>query len=178
MAKKTTTRRAKISAKSIIDELKTPGLLIVGIVGGSMAGKMIDKVVKVDTTSTDFQAKKIVKPLVQITAGVGGALLLKDKNLKLIASGIAATGIASTVKVFLKKDLLQGLAQFAGLGEAVDGNIEQVFREPVNLKIAAYNPDLPALSSAAGGYAELPVETDFAGTELGAYQEIQEVEIL
>ena len=45
--------------------------------------------------------------------------------------------------MFLKKDLLAGLADFsfAGLGEP------SVYREPVNLSVERYNPDLPALSS-------------------------------
>jgi len=50
----------------------------------------------------------------------------------------------------MKKDLLNGLADFSGLGEV---NPTDVYREPVNLSIERYNPDLPALnaSSASGG---------------------------
>ena len=114
--KKNLILKAKLDAKAIIEELKTPGLIILGMVGGNMAGKLIDKAVKVDDTATGFQAKALIKPVIQISAGVGGALFLKDKNLKLICSGVAASGIASTVKVFLKKDILQGLTNFAGLG--------------------------------------------------------------
>ncbi len=163
--------KAKLNAKTIMEEIKTPGLIILGMVGGNMAGKLINKVVKVDETSTTFSVKAMVKPIVQITAGVGGALLLKDKNLKLIASGVAASGIASTVKVFLKKDILQGLTNFAGLGDSVN----QIFREPINLSIEPYNPDLPRLNS---NVASLPVETEFSGAELGEYTEIKEVQIL
>lgn len=174
----TTTNKVKIDAKSVIEELKTPGLIILGIIGGSMTGKMIDKVIKVDETKTGFDVKKMVKPLVQITAGVGGAIFLKDKNLKLVASGVAATGIASSVKVFLKKDLLQGISQFAGLGNSQEQSYTQVFKEPLNLEIAPYNPKLPILT---GGQEliEIPIETEeVSGVDLGAYQEIKEVEIL
>jgi len=183
MEKKETKSKTKIDAKSIIEELKTPGLIIMGMVGGNYAGKLIDKVIKVDDTATGFQAKALVKPLVQITTGVGGALFLKDKNLKLIASGVAAGGIASTVKVFLKKDILEGLASFAGLGNTPEPNkknYNHVFREPVNLQIEAYNPDLPELD---GQIAALPIETEteIHGTEeelLGEYEQIKEVQIL
>jgi len=43
----------------------------------------------------------------------------------------------------MKKDLLAGLADFSfsGLGEP------SVYREPLNLSVERYNPDLPALSS-------------------------------
>ena len=167
--------KMKLDAKTVIEELKTPGLIILGMVGGNMAGKLIDKAVKVDETATGFQATALVKPVIQITAGVGGAIFLKDKNLKLIASGIAASGIASTVKVFLKKDILQGLTNFAGLG---DDSVKQVFREPINLSIEPYNPDLPKLPPAQ--IESLPVETeteDINGT-LNDYQQIKEVQIL
>ena len=172
MAKKQTRSKVKFDAKSIIEEFKTPGLIIIGMVGGNMAGKLLDKVTKVDEAATGFQAKALIKPLIQITAGVGGALLLKDQNLKLIASGVAASGLAGTVKVFLKKDILQGLTNFAGLGDSNDG-YKQVFREPMNLQIEAYNPYLPELR---GGLAELPIE--MSGADLGAYTEIKEVQIL
>jgi hypothetical protein len=46
--------------------------------------------------------------------------------------------------VFLKKDLLAGLADFSG----IDGLGEPtVYREPMNLSVDRYNPDLPMLSS-------------------------------
>jgi len=174
MAKKQTSKKAKFDAKSIIEEFKTPGLIIIGMVGGNMAGKLLDKVLPVDENATGFQAKALIKPLVQITAGVGGALLLKDQNMKLIASGVAASGLAGTVKVFLKKDILQGLTNFAGLGDSNDG-YKQVFREPMNLQIEAYNPHLPELSSPL---AELPIESDISGADLGEYTEIKEVQIM
>jgi hypothetical protein len=126
----------------------------------------------VDEEATTFQAKALLKPVVQITAGVGGALFLKDKNLKLIASGVAASGIAATIKVFLKKDVLQGL-NLGGLGDPV----RQVFREPVNLSIEPYNPDLPALPYNQIESIPIESESDFSG-DLGEYQEIKEVEIL
>jgi hypothetical protein len=173
MAQKGSNSKAKLDAKAIIEELKTPGLIILGMVGGNMAGKLIDKAVKVDDTATGFQAKALIKPVIQISAGVGGALFLKDKNLKLICSGVAASGIASTVKVFLKKDILQGLTNFAGLGEAVN----QVFREPLNLSIEPYNPDLPQLPPSQMAALPVEYESDMSG-DLGEYTEIKAVEIL
>ena len=185
-AKKSHTTKTKLDAKTILEELKTPGLIILGMVGGNLVGKLVDKAVKVDETATGFQAKALVKPVLQITAGVGGAIFLKNKNLRLIATGVAATGIASTVKVFLKKDILQGLTEFAGLGAS--DPVKQVFREPVNLSIEPYNPDLPQLPpSQVEAVPEdteqveaIPIEneTDISGSDLGEYQEIKEVQIL
>jgi hypothetical protein len=167
----------KLDAKTILEELKTPGLIILGMVGGNMAGKLIDKVVKVDPTATGFQVKALAKPIVQITAGLGGTLFLKDKNMRLIASGVAASGIASTVKVFLKKDILQGLTDFAGLGNTLN-SVQQVFREPINLNIEPYNPELPTLP--ASQMQALPIESneELSSRDLGEYTEIKEVQIL
>jgi hypothetical protein len=41
---------------------------------------MIDKVVKVDPEATGFQVKALLKPVVQISAGVGGALFHAECN--------------------------------------------------------------------------------------------------
>ena len=176
--KKSNPKKAKLDAKVVMEELKAPGLIILGMIGGNLAGKLVDKAVKVDDTATSFQAKALLKPVVQIAVGLGGSILLKDKNLKLIASGVAASGIASTVKVFLKKDILQGLTSFAGLGEPDTDSSQRVFREPLNLAIEPYNPSLPQLPAAQ--VEAIPVETDteVSGADLGDYQEIQEVPIL
>jgi len=72
--------------------------------------------------------------------------MLKDPNMKMLATGVGAAGMLSGVKVFLKKDLLAGLSDFNMSG--IDGLGEPaVYREPMNLSIERYNPDLPALSS-------------------------------
>jgi len=174
MPTKTTTAKPKLNAKTVLEELKTPGLIILGMVGGNLAGKLIDKALPLDETATGFQAKALVKPIVQITAGIGGAILLKDKNMKLIASGVAASGIASTVKVFLKKDILNGLGDFR-----ITDPVKRVFREPINLAIAPYNPDLPVLNEHKEELNTIPVEsTPVNMGELAEYEEIQEVQIL
>lgn len=168
--KKKNSTKGKINGKTIINELKTPGLIILGMIGGNMAGKFIDKVLKVDESSGGFNAKALAKPIVQITAGVSGSILLKNDNLKLVASGVAASGMASAVKVFLKKDLLNGLGNYN-----ISEPLQRVFREPLNLAIAPYNPDLPELPE----HNAMPVEDNsMSGDELTDYQEIQEVQIL
>lgn len=174
MPTKTTTAKPKLNAKTVLEELKTPGLIILGMVGGNLAGKLIDKALPLDETATGFQVKALVKPIVQITAGIGGAILLKDKNLKLIASGVAASGIASTVKVFLKKDILSGLGDFR-----ITDPVKRVFRDPINLAIAPYNPDLPVLNEHREELNTIQVEsTPVNMGELAEYEEIQEVQIL
>jgi len=160
--------KAKIKGAHILEELKAPALIVVGMIGGNMAGKAIDKVLKVDEAQAGFNIKGMAKPVVQLTAGVSGALLLKDNNLRLVATGIAASGVASGVKVLLKKDLLAGLN---GLG-----NSRALATVKELLKVEPYNPDLPELVS--GGYETKDIEFPEDGKDYDAYEEYQEVEIL
>ena len=168
------TAKPKLNAKAVIEELKTPGLIIIGMIGGNLAGKLIDKALPIDETATGFQAKALIKPILQISAGIGGAIFLKDKNLKLIAGGVAASGIASTVKVFLKKDILSGLGDFN-----IADPLKRIFRDPINLAIAPYNPELPVLNESNSDLRTIEIEsapTDMG--ELADYEEVQEVQIL
>lgn len=131
-----------ISSQAVMEEVKSLALFGGGVIAGSLGGKLIDKALKVDTSQTGFNAKALVRPVVLISAGTAGSLMLKDKHLKMFSVGVGASGLLSGVKVVLKKDLLNGLADFSGLGEPT-----KVFREPVNLSIERYNPDLPALEA-------------------------------
>jgi hypothetical protein len=166
----------KHGATKALEELKVPGLIILGMVGGNMAGKLIDKVIKPDANATGLKnAKNLIRPVIQISAGLAGRILLKNENLKLIATGVAVGGVFSGVKVLLKKDLLAGLTGVNGLGETSDDQLQQVFREPLSLAIEPYTPDLPQLPEAQ--IAALPVETesDITGTDLGEYEEVKEI---
>jgi hypothetical protein len=136
-------KKTKISSQAVMGEIKTLAMLTGGVVIGSLGGKMIDKVLKVDATATGFNAKALARPIVLLGVGTAGNLMLKDPNMKMLATGVGASGLLSGVKVLMKKDLLAGLADFSfsGLGEP------SVYREPLNLSVDRYNPDLPALSS-------------------------------
>lgn len=139
-------KKTKISSQAVMGEIKTLAMLTGGVVIGSLGGKMIDKVLNVDATATGFNAKALARPIVLLGLGTAGNLMLKDPNMKMLATGVGASGLLSGVKVFLKKDLLAGLSDFSfngidGLGEPT------VYREPMNLSVERYNPDLPALSS-------------------------------
>ena len=133
-------KKTKISSQAVMGEIKTLAMLTGGVVIGSLGGKMIDKVLKVDATATEFNAKALARPIVLMGVGTAGNLMLKDPNMRMLATGVGASGLLSGVKVLMKKDLLAGLADFSfsGLGEP------SVYREPLNLSVERYNPDLPA----------------------------------
>ena len=134
---------SKISSQAVMEEVKTLAMLGGGVVLGSVGGRLIDKVLKVDPAATGFQAKALARPVVLIAAGTAGAIMLKDKNMKMLATGVGAAGVLSGVKVILKKDLLAGLADFKGLGT----NEPSIFRDPVQLQVERYDPDLPELNA-------------------------------
>lgn len=140
---------SKLSSQAVMEEVKNLAMLGGGVVLGSVGGRLIDKVLKVDGTEAGFNAKAMARPVVLIAAGAAGAVMLKEKNMKLLATGVGAAGVLSGVKVILKKDLLAGLADFSGLGND-DSDMStpvKVFREPVQLAVERYNPDLPALNA-------------------------------
>jgi|GEM_PF-709150 len=140
---------SKLSSQAVMEEVKNLAMLGGGVVLGSVGGRLIDKVLKVDGTETGFNAKAMARPVVLIAAGAAGAVMLKEKNMKLLATGVGAAGVLSGVKVILKKDLLAGLADFSGLGndDTDTAAPTKLFREPVQLAVERYNPDLPALSA-------------------------------
>ena len=140
---------SKLSSQAVMEEVKNLAMLGSGVVLGSVGGRLIDKVLKVDGTETGFNAKAMARPVVLIAAGAAGAVMLKEKNMKLLATSVGAAGVLSGVKVILKKDLLAGLADFSGLGND-DSDMStpvKVFREPVQLAVERYNPDLPDLNA-------------------------------
>ncbi len=149
-------------------ELRSLAMISGGMVLGSMTGKAIDKMLKVDETATGFQVKKLIRPLALLGAGVVGSMKLKNPDLKMVSAGVGAAGVVSTVKVVFKKDLLAGLGgSMSGLGEPMS-----VYHEPVRM-MEPYEPNLPALSS--GSYT--PVE-DLSnaypvGEEVSAYQDAE-----
>ncbi|OYU82637.1 MAG: hypothetical protein CFE24_14945 [Flavobacterium sp. BFFFF2] len=146
MATKTKTK-PKISSQAVMEEIKTLAMLTGGVIIGSVSGKVIDKLLKVDNSAAGLNPIALARPIVLIGLGTAGNLFLKEQNLKHLATGVGAAGILSGVKVILKKDLLAGLSDFSfnGIGEAPEAI---VYREPINLSVERYNPDLPSLSAA------------------------------
>ena len=161
-------RSKQVSSQAMMGELRSLAMISGGMVLGSMTGKAIDKMLKVDEAATGFQVKKLIRPLALLGAGVVGSMKLKNPDLKMVSAGVGAAGVVSTVKVVLKKDLLEGLGgSMSGLGEPMS-----VYHEPVRM-MEPYEPNLPALSS--GSYT--PVE-DLSnaypvGEEVSAYQDAE-----
>jgi hypothetical protein len=161
-------RSKKVSSQAMMGELRSLAMISGGMVLGSMSGKAIDNMLKVDETIPGFQTKKLVRPMALLGAGVLGSLKLKNPDLKMVSAGLGAAGVVSTVKVVLKKDLLAGLdGGVAGLGEAMS-----VYHEPVRT-IEPYEPNLPALSSGSYRPVEDLSNAYVSGEEVSAYQDAE-----
>lgn len=158
-------RTKKVSSKAMFGELRSLAMVGSGLVAGSMAGKAIDKMLKVDDTLPGFQPKKLVRPAVQLTAGILGSLKLQNQDLKDVSAGVGASGLLSAVQVVLKKDLLNGVD---GLGQPMS-----VYSEPLPA-IAPYEPHLPALASGGAGYADENLSKAYrSGEEVSSYQDAE-----
>jgi hypothetical protein len=155
--------KLKTNAKETLEAFKGVGFLSAGVIGGSLAGGLLDKVTKVD--ETDSLPKRLIKPLVLITAGASGAALLKNESLKLVSSGVSASGVLSGVKVFLKRDMLEGLN--GEFGNTLSNLNDFVSVEP-------YNPNLPILEE--HNLEQIPIES--SNLSFDDYEEVDEVEFL
>lgn len=165
-------RRKKVSNKAMLGELRSLAMISGGMVLGTMGGRAIDNALKVDDSLPGFQAKKFVRPAALLGAGVLGSLKLKNSDLKMLSAGVGASGVVSTVKVVLKKDLLSGLDGMPGMASQMT-----VYQDPVVHSIESYEPSLPALS--AGGYhaEEEPIKSYSPGEVVSDYQDA-EIEII
>lgn len=145
------------TTKAITDELINVALVGSGMALGVIGGKMIDKALSVDPSVPGFQPKKLVKPAVQITAGILGKLKLKNPKLQLLAVGIGGSGAVSIVNLAMNKNVLAGISSFLGKPANALGNYSA---EP-------FRPSLPALQMGNGvaysdnfsASSEVPFET-------------------
>ncbi len=167
--------------KAIMGELRSLAMISAGMIVGSMGGKALDKALKVDDTLPGFQAKRFVRPVALLGAGVLGAVKLKNQDLKMLSAGVGASGVVSTVKVVLKKDILSGLD---GTPLAASPELfmpmttaQSVFIESeTDNYIESYEPNLPVLAN----YSE---QEEYVTSEAGVIvtadsAEYEEIEII
>lgn len=167
--------------KAIMGELRSLAMISAGMIAGSLGGKALDKALKVDENLPGFQAKKFVRPVALLGAGVLGTVKLKNQDLKMLSAGVGASGVVSTVKVVLKKDILNGLdgtPQMASPELFMPMTTAQsVFIESeTDNYIESYEPNLPVLAN----YSE---QEEYVTSEAGVIvtadsAEYEEIEII
>lgn len=132
-----------------------PFAVLLGLWGGSLAGRLIDKGVARIPDKGDgekFQWKKLIKPIVLTGTGIAITYygIARDKDgeeegiqfIKHLGYGVVGSGLVSGVRVFIKKDL------FEGLGET-DNNLQEKYYTEAKEEImkvlndASFKPALP-----------------------------------
>ena len=156
----------------MVGELRSLAMISGGMILGTMGGKAIDKVLKVDDTLPGFQVKKLVRPVALLGVGVLGSVKLKNQDLKMLSAGVGASGVVSTVKVVLKKDLLSGLGEAPELATPMS-----IYHDPVIHSVESYEPSLPALSAGSFLEEEETIQGYNPGEVAGDYEEA-EIEII
>ena len=114
---------------------KTTLLLVGGLVGGKVLSSVASKALNKSAAGAKlnglagFEVSKMITPVVLIAAGIAGNHYLKNEDLKLVATGVAAAGTIDAVSVLIKKDVLTAFGSIEGS----------------QLSIEPYNPELPAI---------------------------------
>lgn len=157
----------KLDKKAVVGELKNLALVSAGVIAGSLGGRMIDKMVKLEEGTTGMNPKAFVRPGLLLGAGVFGATQIKSPELRMLSAGVGVSGVLSLAKVITKKDLLAGLDNIEGLGNSLMESMpSSVYLEPLNMSIDRFNPELPSLMASpvdygtSNGYGE-----DISGTD-------------
>ena len=104
----------KANSKAIMGEVKNLAMVAGGFVLGSMGGSALDRAMKVDPSIPGVNPKRFLKPAVQLGAGILGATKLKNTDMKLLASGVGASGVVSAVAIATRKNLLAGTNALSG----------------------------------------------------------------
>ena len=102
------------NSKAIMGEVKNLAMVAGGFVIGSMGGSAIDRALKVDSGIPGINAKRFVKPTVQLSAGIFGATKLKNTDMKIWDSGVGASVEVRAVQISTKKNLLAGAPALSG----------------------------------------------------------------
>jgi hypothetical protein len=88
-------KSSKVNSKAVMEEIKNLALVGAGVVAGSVGGRMVDKVLKVDPAQQGFNAKAMVRPALLIGVGAFGAMKAKNHTMRMLAAGVGASGVLS-----------------------------------------------------------------------------------
>ena len=140
---------AEISISSIVDSLKNPATVGVGVaVGIKLQKSFISKIFSNETlkgylgAETTSTVQKWATPVVTSLLGVLISGNVEDRTMKALANGIAASGVVTLASnTFFKQDLLAG---FLGLGNSEEDEIEKAVLEAkaeINKQLQAADED-------------------------------------
>jgi hypothetical protein len=161
----------KVSQKAVVGELQSLGLIGAGMIVGTIAGKQLDRIMKVDDTSKGL--KKALPGIAIAAAGAIGVLKVKNTMAKQVLGGFGAAGVLKTARAVMPSVAFLNGTDGIGATEDVWRDVEsgQVFPElPNNIGWApaveangvpnftpanAYNRNELGAASAEAAYAEV-----------------------
>ncbi|MGQ0829405.1 MAG: hypothetical protein ACT4ON_13535 [Bacteroidota bacterium] len=167
----------KAAKKGLQAEQTKPIGIVLGLVGSSLAGHLIDKVpfLQPDESVEGFQIKKVIKPAALVL--IGGTSVFATHGKKTpgaafvngLGWGFISGGAISGAKVILKKDL------FAGLGTSPDASkasLETNYYKAQAQDLAKlleqnrFSPNLPELSEGVNGLGAENIVSEFEYSNL------------
>ena len=138
--------KVKKKNNDVLEDLKSIGLVLGGVVVGNLIDVGATKILKLDENvplSGIAEMKKFISPTVRIVGGGAGAYFVPNKTARLLLGGVAVSGATSMVNYGLNKVLNKSNPNVAGIGEIQAEPID-TYRE--NMVLENYNPDLPDLA--------------------------------
>ncbi len=141
----------KESNKGVIEDLKSIGLILGGVVIGRLVDVGAQKILKLDegvSLSGIEEMKKFISPAVKIVGGGAGAYFVPNKTARLLLGGVAVSGAASIANYGITKVLNKTGTEISGMGEIDYGSID---RHNESLVLDNMNPNFPELSMDGAG---------------------------
>jgi len=100
----------KLSIKKMGNDLKGPGLTLVGIAGAALLEKLaLSKLTFLEPVATN-QFSKFYKPAILLAAGLIGRQMTSNSMAKSLADGVTIFGGIKTVNAATGKDVMTGLS--------------------------------------------------------------------
>ncbi|GEM_PF-4017442 len=112
--------KLKAAKKGLTESIAKPSGVLVGLVLGSVASNLLDKIPFLQAPAEDdgkFSVKKIVKPLILVAVGTATVVLTNKKTgaamqfVSGLGFGIAGGGVLSGIKAVTGKSLTSGLGE-------------------------------------------------------------------
>ena len=104
-------QKAKLSIQKMVSDVKTPAAIILGMVGGKIAGDAIDSMLKKTSTVAGLGAVgsmgEYVKPVALVAIGLAAKQLIKNPFVQNIGIGVAAYGGAIGIQSVVNITQLQ-----------------------------------------------------------------------
>jgi len=162
------------NTNDVLEDLKSIGLVLGGVVIGSLMDVGAQKILKLDrnaSLSGIAEMKKFISPAVKIVGGGAGAYFVPNKTARLLLGGVAVSGASSMVGYGLKKVLNKSDSSVSGFGEI---DYQAIDEHHENMVLDNYDPEFPELSIDGAPEDEMELIERAIPVPKGAYSSEEE----